>query len=50
MQSFMPFFPVILRIFDLECHGETSFKVAFVAVSLAFIKWRILKILSPSLF
>ena len=23
-------FPVILRIFDLECHGQTSFTVAFV--------------------
>ena len=26
LQNFKPLFPVILRIFDHKCHGETSLK------------------------
>ena len=33
-QNFTPIFPVILRIFDHECHGKTSLKVAFVMFGL----------------
>ena len=29
-QNFKPLFPVILRIFDLECHGQAPLKIAFV--------------------
>ena len=30
LQNFKPLFPLILWIFDLECHGQTSLKVALV--------------------
>ena len=32
------FFPVILRIYELECHNQTSVKVAFVMFGAAFMK------------
>ena len=35
LQNFKPPFPLILRIFDLECHDQTSLKVAHV-----FMKFR----------
>ena len=31
-------FPVILQIFDVECHGQTYAKVSFVMFAL--IKWK----------
>ena len=37
------FFPLILRIIDLECGGHTSLKVAFVLCRLVFMKFRKLK-------
>ena len=40
LQNFKPLFPLILRIFDLECHGQTSLKVAFVKFAHVFIKFR----------
>ena len=43
MQNFKPLFPVILRIFDLECHGQASLKVAIVKFDPAFMKFRKLK-------
>ena len=35
LQNLKPLFPLILRIFDLECHDQTSLKVAHV-----FMKFR----------
>ena len=43
MQNFKPLFPIILPIFDLECHGQASLKIAFVTFRLAFMKFRKLK-------
>ena len=40
LQNFKPLFPLILRIFDLECHGQTSLKVAFVKFAHVFMKFR----------
>ena len=36
-QNFNQIFPVILRIFDLHCHGQTAVKVTFVMFGLVFI-------------
>ena len=43
LQNFKPVFPVILRIFDHECHGETSLKVASLKFVHVFMKYRKLK-------
>lgn len=43
LQNYKPLLPVILQIFDLKCHGQTSVKVAFVIFGLIFIKFRKLK-------
>ena len=40
LQNFKPLFPVILRIFDHEYHGETSLKVASVKFVHVFMKFR----------
>ena len=40
LQNFKPLFPLILRISDLECHGQTSLKVAFVKFAYVFMKFR----------
>ena len=40
LQNFKSLFPLVLRIFDLECHGETSLKVAFVKFTHVFMKFR----------
>ena len=40
LQTFKPLFPLILRISDLECHGQTSLKVAFVKFAYVFMKFR----------
>ena len=40
VQSFKPLFPVILRIFNHKCHGETSLKVASVKFVHVFMKFR----------
>ena len=40
LQNFNPLFPLILQIFDLECHGQTSLKVVFVKFSHVFMKFR----------
>ena len=44
LQKFKPLFPSILRIFDLECHGNprmtTSNKVVFVKFAHVFMKFR----------
>ena len=37
-QNFKLMFPVILQIFDVECHGQTYAKVSFVMFAL--IKWK----------
>ena len=37
------FFPVILRIYELECHDQTSVKVAFVMFGPTFMKFGKLK-------
>ena len=42
-QSFKPHFLVILRIFDLECHGQAPLKIAFVKFGDIFMKFRKLK-------
>ena len=39
-QNFKPLVPLILQIFDLERHGETSLKVAFVKFAYVFMKFR----------
>ena len=39
-QNFKPIFSVILRIFDLKCHGQTSLKVTFLAFGLIFMNFR----------
>ena len=38
LQNFNPLFPLILRIFDLECNGQTSLKVAFERFAHVFMK------------
>ena len=38
MQSFKPLFPVILGIFDLECHGQAS--LAFAKFAQVLMKFR----------
>ena len=43
LQNFKPLFPVILRIFDHECHVETSLKVACLKFVHVFLKYRKLK-------
>ena len=40
LQNFKSLFPLILRFFDLECHGQTSLKVAFVKFANVFMKFR----------
>ena len=40
---FEPIFPLVVRIFDLECHGETCLKLAIVMFGLVFIKCKLLK-------
>ena len=40
LQNFKPLFPLILRLFDLECHGQTSLIVAFVKFAQVFMKLR----------
>ena len=40
LQNFKPLFPLILQIFDLECHGQTSLKAAFVKFAHVFMKFR----------
>ena len=40
LQNFKPLFPLILQIFDFECHGQTSLKVAFVKFAHVFMKFR----------
>ena len=55
LQKFKSLFPVILRIFDHECHGETSLEFASVQFDHVFMKLRKLeslhqeniKLLSP---
>ena len=39
-KNLKPLFPLILQIFDLECHGQTSLKVAFVKFPHIFMKFR----------
>ena len=36
MQNLKLIFPGILRIFDLECHGQASLKVVFVKFTYVF--------------
>ena len=36
MQNCWPIFPVILRIFDLKCHGQISLKLSFIMFGLIF--------------
>ena len=43
LQNFKPLFPVILRIFDHECHVETSLKVACLKFVHVFMRYRKLK-------
>ena len=40
LQNFKSLFPLILRFFDLECHDQTSLKVAFVKFAKVFMKFR----------
>ena len=40
LQNFKLLFPVILRIFDQECHDETSLKVVSVKFVHIFMKFR----------
>ena len=40
---FQSFFPVILRIYELECHDQTSVKVAFVMFGATLMKFGKLK-------
>ena len=42
-QNFKPLFPVILRISDLECHGQAPLKIVFVKFGDFFMKFRKLK-------
>ena len=42
-KNFKPLFPVILRIFDLECHGQAPLKIAFVKFGDVFMKFRKIK-------
>ena len=46
LQNFKPLFPLILQIFDLECHGQTSLKVIFVKFARVFMKFRKLESLN----
>ena len=43
LQNFKPLFPIVLRIFDLECHGQASLKIAFVKFGHIFRKFRKLR-------
>ena len=43
LQNFKPIFWTILRFFNIEYHGQTSFEVVFVMFSLVSIKLRKLK-------
>ena len=43
VQNFIPVFPVISRIFDLECHKQTSLTVVYVMFRLVFVNLRKLK-------
>ena len=43
MLNFKAIFPVILWIFDLECHGQTSLKAALVMFGVVLKKFRKLK-------
>ena len=43
LQNLKLIFPVILRIFDLESHSQTSVKVELVMFELIFIKFRKLR-------
>ena len=43
LKNFKPLFPVILRIFDLECHGQAPLKIAFVKFGDVFMKFRKIK-------
>ena len=40
LQIFKPLFQLILRSFELECHGQTSLKVALVKFAHVFMKFR----------
>ena len=40
LQNFKPLFLLIFRIFDLECHDQTSLKVAFVKFADVFMNFR----------
>ena len=40
LQNLNPLFPLTLRIFELECHGQTSVKAAFVTFAHVFMKFR----------
>ena len=40
LQNFKPLFPLILRFFYVECHGQTSLKVDFVKFAHIFMKFR----------
>ena len=37
-QNFKPLFPVILQIFDLECHDQAPLKIAFLKFGDVFMK------------
>ena len=43
LQNLKLIFPVILRIFDIESHSQTSVKVASVMFALVFMKFRKLR-------
>ena len=43
MLNFKAIFPVILRFFDLECHGQSSLKAALVIFGVVLKKFRKLK-------
>ena len=43
----MPFFPVVLRIFDFECYGQASLTIAFFMFGHIFMKFKKLKTLQP---
>ena len=40
LQSFKSLFPVVLQIFEPECHGQISLKTDFVKFGHVFIKFR----------
>ena len=45
LHHFKWLFQALLKFFDLECHGQTTFKVVFVMFRLTFMKLKVLKIL-----